>query len=113
MKNSIYAFMLVIIVFSITSCSTKLAYNNLDWLASWYVDDYVNLTDTQEDEFDTKLDAFLMWHRNIELQNYILQIKTIQADINKGVRHSTWVLVNCFKELALFCIKWFYRNWHI
>ncbi|MEL0659191.1 DUF6279 family lipoprotein [Psychromonas arctica] len=105
MKNSIYAFMLVIMVFSITSCSTKLAYNNLDWLASWYVDDYVNLTDIQEDEFDTKLDAFLVWHRNIELQNYILQIKAIQADFNKGVTlsdiESYVTSVKTFLEVAL------------
>ena len=105
MKNSIYAFMFVIMVFSITSCSTKLAYNNLDWLASWYVDDYVNLTDIQEDEFDTKLDDFLVWHRNIELQNYILQIKAIQADFNKGVTlsdiESYVTSVKTFLEVAL------------
>jgi len=87
-KKPMYAFMLVIVVFGITSCSTKLAYNNLDWLASWYVDDYVNLTDRQENEFDTKLDALLLWHRDIELKNYIFQIKTIQADINKGITSS-------------------------
>lgn len=105
MKNSIYAFMLVMMMLSITSCSTKLAYNNLDWLASWYVDDYVNLTDSQEDEFDTKLDAFLVWHRNIELQNYILQIKAIQADFNKGVTlsdiESYVTSVKTFLDVAL------------
>ena len=97
--------MLVMMMLSITSCSTKLAYNNLDWLASWYVDDYVNLTDSQEDEFDTKLDAFLVWHRNIELQNYILQIKAIQADFNKGVTlsdiESYVTSVKTFLEVAL------------
>ena len=105
MKNSIYAFMLVMMMLSITSCSTKLAYNNLDWLASWYVDDYVNLTDSQEDEFDTKLDTFLVWHRNIELQNYILQIKAIQADFNKGVTlsdiESYVTSVKTFLDVAL------------
>ncbi len=97
--------MLVMMMLSITSCSTKLAYNNLDWLASWYVDDYVNLTDSQEDEFDTKLDAFLVWHRNIELQNYILQIKAIQADFNKGVTlsdiESYVTSVKTFLDVAL------------
>ena len=92
--------MLVIMMLSITSCSTKLTYNNLDWIVSWYIDDYVKLTDTQENEFDKKLETLLLWHRKTELKNYITQIKTIQIDLNKGITPSN--IENYFKSVTRF-----------
>ena len=87
-KNILQAFVLMTMLFGLTSCSTKIAYNNLDWIVSWYVDDYVTLTDSQENEFDETLDAFLLWHRNTELKNYIVQIKSIQTHLNEGIDRS-------------------------
>ncbi len=92
--------MLVIMMLSITSCSTKLTYNNLDWIVSWYIDDYVKLTDTQENEFDKKLETLLFWHRKTELKNYITQIKTIQIDLNKGITQPN--IENYFKSVKRF-----------
>jgi len=65
-----------------------MAYNNLDWIAAWYVDDYVTLTDTQEKEFDIAMKSFVSWHRKSELQSYILQIKYIKLDVKNGIKHS-------------------------
>lgn len=78
--------MMIVCVLSITSCSSKLVYNNLDWLASWYIDDFVTLSDVQEDEFYPAIERFLNWHRKSELQRYIVQIKHIKSDINKGIK---------------------------
>lgn len=64
------------------SCSSKIVYNNLDWLASWYIDDYVTLTDAQELQFEPALNQLLDWHRQFELKNYINQIKLVQIEIN-------------------------------
>jgi len=47
----------------LTGCSSKLAYNNLDWLIYWYMDDYVELNDSQEAIFDIKLEGWIDWHR--------------------------------------------------
>lgn len=77
--------LLVFILFSVSSCSSKLIYNNLDWISYWYIDDFVTLTDQQEIEFDPALEQFLEWHREAELQKYITQIKLIQQDINNGL----------------------------
>lgn len=71
---------------AITSCSSKLLYNNLDWIAAWYIDDFVTLTDAQEDKFDPEIEQFLAWHRTSELEQYITQIKQIKSDINKGIK---------------------------
>lgn len=82
------ALLIILLLFSVTSCTTKVAYNNFDWIAAWYVDDYVTLTETQEKEFDSAIKSFISWHRKSELQNYILQIKYIKIDIKRGIKHS-------------------------
>ena len=49
---------LLIGLLALTGCSSKFAYNNFDWLVYWYVDDYVELTNEQEDLFDVKIDRW-------------------------------------------------------
>jgi len=89
----------------ITACGTRTIYNNLDWVASWYLDDYISLTSLQEKQFDSTIDAFLIWHRKEELKNYIQQIKVIQSDLNKGIKRSDIenyiVSIKGFLEVAL------------
>jgi hypothetical protein len=65
-----------------------MAYNNLDWIVAWYVDDYVTLTDTQEKEFDAVIKSFVSWHRKSELPHYIFQIQQIKIDVNNGIKQS-------------------------
>lgn len=81
-------FVLIIMLFGVVSCTTKMAYNNLDWIASWYIDDYVTLTNDQEDDLDTTIERFLLWHRKTELQNYFIQIKYIKIDLKNGIKRS-------------------------
>ena len=45
-------------------------YDYLDWILPWYLDDYVTLTDQQEDLFDRATLQFLGWHRAIKLPRY-------------------------------------------
>lgn len=77
MKKSIIIALLVML----GGCSSKLAYNNLDWLIYWYMDDYVELTDKQENIFDHHLESWIDWHRDTELTRYISQLKTLKSEI--------------------------------
>ena len=45
----------------LSGCSTKFAYNNIDWLVNWYIDDYVVLDTQQEKQFDAILDKWTAW----------------------------------------------------
>jgi len=67
----------------LTGCSSKLAYNNLDWLIYWYMDDYVELTDSQKAIFDSKLDSWIDWHRREQLALYREQLKQVIQDIQQ------------------------------
>ena len=77
MKKLILLFGFLLLV----GCSTKFTYNNLDWLIHWYVDDYVELSDRQENLFDEHFANWLNWHRSEELAKYVKHLKSLKADV--------------------------------
>lgn len=66
---------------SLTACSSKLAYNNLDWWVYWYLDDYIELNDEQEEKFDDYLSNWLRWHKQSELERYREQLTTLKQQV--------------------------------
>jgi hypothetical protein len=71
--------------FCLFGCSSKIAYNNLDWVAAWYVDDYLDLTGPQGDQFEAKVDIILDWHRRFELVQYQSQLQLIKDQMAQGI----------------------------
>ena len=65
----------------LVGCSSRFAYNNINWLVYWYLDDYVELNDAQEDVFDSNLAGWLRWHKSEELDRYITHLETLKKDI--------------------------------
>ncbi|MDT0594424.1 DUF6279 family lipoprotein [Glaciecola petra] len=64
-------------------CSTKFAYNNASWLIYWYMDDYIELNDAQEDQFDRYFAEWIEWHKAEELPKYAAQLNQIIEDIEQ------------------------------
>ena len=77
MKKWFIAFSLLLI----SGCSSKMAYDNIDWLVYWYLDDYIELTDEQEDMFDDKLSQWIVWHREEQLERYIAQLQALKQQV--------------------------------
>ena len=71
-------------VMFLASCSSKLAYNNLAWWVYWYMDDYIELKDEQEEKFDDYLQNWLRWHKTSELKRYQAQLLDIKRQIREG-----------------------------
>jgi hypothetical protein len=69
------------LVLLLSGCSTKFVYKNVDWLVYWYLDDFVELTNQQEDIVDAKLATWLEWHKKSELPIYINHLSEISDDI--------------------------------
>ncbi|MFA0567916.1 DUF6279 family lipoprotein [Vibrio gallaecicus] len=69
----------VIVCLLMTGCGTKFVYNNVDWLILDYLEDFVTLTDSQEDELESRINLLQEWHKHSELPLYIEQISEIQA----------------------------------
>ncbi len=69
----------------LTGCGLQFTYNQLDWLGSWYVRDYVSLTAPQKVEFKRRWNDQLDWHRSSELSRYAELLETFQTAINTGL----------------------------
>jgi hypothetical protein len=65
-------------------CSATFAYNNVSWLIYWYLDDYVELNNKQEDMFDEMLEGWMLWHKQEELPLYQQQLEDIIAQIKSN-----------------------------
>ena len=81
-------YLLLLSVLLMTGCSTTFAYNNASWLVYWYLDDYVELNSSQEEQFDQMLAQWMSWHRSQELPKYEAQLGEIIEDIkSKNINH--------------------------
>ncbi len=71
-------------VLLLAGCSARFAYNNATWLVHWYLDDYVELTNAQEDQFDAMFLTWLSWHKSQELPKYQAHLKEIINDVKNN-----------------------------
>ncbi|MBU2976934.1 DUF6279 family lipoprotein [Alteromonas sp. C1M14] len=74
-------YVVMALVVLLAGCSSKLAYNNIDWLVYWYMDDYIELDNQQEAIFDAQLGRWIDWHRSEELPKYIDHLKQVRNDV--------------------------------
>lgn len=75
-------FLIIIALILVSGCSSKFAYKNLDWLAHWYIDDYILLTEEQRIIVDEKIAIWLAWHQQEELPRYLADLNRLTADID-------------------------------
>lgn len=68
-------------IFLLQSCGLKFWYNRLDWVVTWQVDDYVELTDQQEEKLEALVREKLQWHRTTQLPRYIALISELEQDL--------------------------------
>ena len=54
----------------------------MDWYLSWQVDDYVELNDEQEVEFEQAIESFKAWHKTNELPRYQSLLLDIQTAVS-------------------------------
>ncbi len=69
----------------ISACSIKTVYNNLDWVLEGMVNDYVSLSDTQEQDLEKQVALLLKWHRASQLTEYANDLKATKAFVDKGM----------------------------
>ncbi|OYY49699.1 MAG: hypothetical protein B7X95_07705 [Methylophilaceae bacterium 17-44-8] len=68
------------LAFSINSCGlATTVYQNAPEVVGWWLDDYLDLTSTQEAALNPALDRLHQWHRQQELPQYVSLIQEIQS----------------------------------
>ncbi|GAD90862.1 hypothetical protein VHA01S_058_00160 [Vibrio halioticoli NBRC 102217] len=65
------------LLLTLTACTAKMVYRNLDWVVLEYVEDYVTLTGIQEEILDQRLQQLALWHKTEELPHYQAQLQTL------------------------------------
>ena len=76
MKKRISLFLFILIS---VGCSSKFAYDNLDWVSYWYLDDFIDLNDSQSEVVKAELSKVLEWHRVSELPQYSTTLPEIKV----------------------------------
>lgn len=72
-------------VLLLVGCSlVQVAYNNLDWVIPWYVDDYVTLRGPQERLLNELVRKELGWHRTTQLPRYAAWLEELSQDVASG-----------------------------
>ena len=78
-------FALLLLVFALLpGCSAvRVVYNQADTILSWMAHDYFDLEPLQKQEFNTRLDALLTWHRHEQLPDYARFLGDIKQRANR------------------------------
>jgi len=85
MMRPIKFFPAVLICLLISACSTKIAYNYLDWILEWYAEDLVSLDYDQEWQLRRALAKELDWHRKKQLPLYVEGLDELKQAIDNGL----------------------------
>lgn len=77
----------LVVLFSLVlcGCGVRFVYNQLDWLIPWYLNDYVDLENHQEELFEDRLHDYLAWHRTDQLPRYADFLKQVADKAETGL----------------------------
>lgn len=77
-------FALTVLVLGLAGCTTKLAYNYLDWAMMWKVERLVSLDAEQKQQTKQALQEFHAWHRKTQLVQYAQYLSQLEKRIGQG-----------------------------
>ncbi|WP_404344149.1 DUF6279 family lipoprotein [Pseudoalteromonas mariniglutinosa] len=77
-KVNIKPLLMVGLLLFISGCSAQFTYNNLGWLSSFWIDDYVDLTKQQNTQFKAIVKKSRDWHRETQLPLYKQDLLILQ-----------------------------------
>lgn len=90
---------------SLVSCGSGFVYQNLDWVVPWYLDDYVELNEEQQAQFDAVLDKALVWHKTQELPRYHQYLEEVHLKLDQPLNEEDMRGIQTFAGAALSAIQ--------
>ncbi|ACL71682.1 conserved hypothetical protein [Thioalkalivibrio sulfidiphilus HL-EbGr7] len=84
MNRILRLLVLAVLLLGLSGCTVRFVYNQLDWLAPWYLRNYVTLDDAQRAMLDERLAVRLDWHCSSELPRYAQWLRSVEADLRAG-----------------------------
>ena len=79
--------LLAVLVISVSTsgCTTKLAYDFLDWGLYWELKDYVKFNRDQRFRVKDEISQLIDWHRSEELPQYADQLEKLSKELKSGI----------------------------
>ena len=79
--------LLAVLVISVSTsgCTTKLAYDFLDWGLYWELRDYVKFNRDQRFRVKDEISQLIDWHRSEELPRYADQLEKLSKELKSGI----------------------------
>ena len=91
----------IFFIFLLSSCSSiQLAYNQVDFLLKWWIDDYVDLTSEQSQMYDQSIPLIVKKHRQEELPKALQQLRQLRAKVEQPLQIDDGV--NIVKDVKSF-----------
>lgn len=84
MRHACRLIILSLLLMLLAGCSTRLAYNNLDWLTVRWVDRQVTLDRDQRALLREMIEAQQLWHCATQLEDYQAWIEDVRLDLLSG-----------------------------
>ena len=76
----------LMLVAMVAACSfTRFGYNQADTIVSWMVNDYFDLDTQQKQDFQKRFDRLYTWHRQEQLPEYAVFMKTARSRVQQGL----------------------------
>jgi len=72
------ALILLLLVFSLSGCTIKFFYEQIDWLVPWQLDRHLDLSSSQKKTLKQAVSSQLRWHRQAQVSAYIVTLKEWQ-----------------------------------
>jgi len=70
--------LLLLLVFSLSGCTIKFFYEQIDWLVPWQLDRHLDLSSSQKKTLKQAVSSQLRWHRQTQVSAYIVTLKEWQ-----------------------------------
>jgi hypothetical protein len=84
MNRLLRLLVLAVVLLGLSGCTVRLVYTQLDWLAPWYLGNYVSLDEAQRAMLDERLAVRLDWHCSSELPRYADWLRRVEGDLQNG-----------------------------
>jgi len=84
----------ILLTFLISSCSSiQVAYNQADFLLKWWLDDYIDFTDQQENFYAQAIPTLLKKHRQEELPKALQKLRQLRTKLEKPLSEEDGTLI--------------------
>ena len=95
LRTGLLALALATALALLSGCSTiRIVYNQADTILAWMADDYFDLAAAQKQDFHTRIDRLLTWHRQEQLPDYARWLEEIKQRGQRTVTRedASWLI---------------------